>query len=361
MEEFYLKTSVKTDATTLSNTFIDRYMIDANGEYVKLYIYLLRCLTIDAPISFNELALRLELTIKEVKMALKYWVDKKVLTLTRDENGFENIVFASLKDNIAINDKEAPTDTYDFGVADDNKSFAMAILNKSQIHESATASGDNIKDINSYIPSKRINILLEQDDIKRMLYVAQQYLGRTLSNTDIQSLIFMYDKLGFASELIEHLLAYCISNKKLNMRYIEKVALDWAAKGVTDIDSAKLVVNNYSREYMDILKSLGINGRMANNTEASYIKKWLKEWSFDVEIVKKACEKTMMSAAKPSFNYVDSILESWMQAHVQTLEDVDALDRAFKKSKRVRTVGAVYDYDDIGHKYDQIEINLLKK
>lgn len=29
--------------TLIENTFIDRYMPAANGEYVKVYLYLLRC------------------------------------------------------------------------------------------------------------------------------------------------------------------------------------------------------------------------------------------------------------------------------------------------------------------------------
>ena len=31
-----------TSATSVSNIFIDEYMSDANGEFVKIYLYLLR-------------------------------------------------------------------------------------------------------------------------------------------------------------------------------------------------------------------------------------------------------------------------------------------------------------------------------
>ena len=31
-------------ATIISNRFIDEYMINANGEFVKIYLYLLRCM-----------------------------------------------------------------------------------------------------------------------------------------------------------------------------------------------------------------------------------------------------------------------------------------------------------------------------
>ena len=32
-------------ATYVSNSFIDYYMTAANGEYVKIYLYLLRCMS----------------------------------------------------------------------------------------------------------------------------------------------------------------------------------------------------------------------------------------------------------------------------------------------------------------------------
>ena len=34
--------SFRTEATLVANEFIDRYMAAANGEYVKVYLYLLR-------------------------------------------------------------------------------------------------------------------------------------------------------------------------------------------------------------------------------------------------------------------------------------------------------------------------------
>ncbi len=370
MDEVCLKTGIRTDFTVLSNAFIDGYMADANGEYVKVYIYLLRCLSENKNLSLNELSLGLDLTIKEIKMAIRYWIEKKILVVQKNESGMCEIVFAKPDEkktadiNAVAFDKAAEQnesdvdDVYDIITSDinDNRAIFAELSNNTE----AAAPSANVRDINSYVPAKKINVFLEQEDIKRMLYVAQQYLGRPLSNTDIRTLIFMYDKLNFDPELIEHLIVYCVTNNKTAMQYIERVALDWASKGVDSVDSAKLLVNNYSKEYMSILKSLGINGRAANGEESKFIKKWLKEWKFEVEIVLKACDKTMMTAAKPSFHYVDSILDSWNRAGVKTLEDIEAHDLEFKKKKKVKAVGG-YDFENIDSKYDQLEINLQSK
>ena len=47
-----LKNSSETEVTVLSNRFIDNFMPRANGEFVKVYIYLLRAVSA-ASSSFN--------------------------------------------------------------------------------------------------------------------------------------------------------------------------------------------------------------------------------------------------------------------------------------------------------------------
>ena len=45
MNTISLNTERKYSATVVPNLFIDRYMPSANGSYVKVYLYLLRCLS----------------------------------------------------------------------------------------------------------------------------------------------------------------------------------------------------------------------------------------------------------------------------------------------------------------------------
>lgn len=58
------------EVTILSNTFIDNYMPEANGEFVKVYIYLLRALS-SAPVSFSleQMADRLLCTERDILRA----------------------------------------------------------------------------------------------------------------------------------------------------------------------------------------------------------------------------------------------------------------------------------------------------
>ena len=42
MKKLTLKNRFQTNATLLPNDFIDNYMVNANGEFVKVYLFLLR-------------------------------------------------------------------------------------------------------------------------------------------------------------------------------------------------------------------------------------------------------------------------------------------------------------------------------
>lgn len=42
MKTFTLKNKFQTNATLVANDFIDHYMVQANGEFVKVYLFLLR-------------------------------------------------------------------------------------------------------------------------------------------------------------------------------------------------------------------------------------------------------------------------------------------------------------------------------
>ena len=72
--------------TLVPNEFIDYYMPRANGTFVKVYLYLLRCLTAPgAGFGISDIADALEETEKDILRALRYWEREHVLSLTWGE------------------------------------------------------------------------------------------------------------------------------------------------------------------------------------------------------------------------------------------------------------------------------------
>lgn len=76
MSSINVTTTYPTGGTLLPNAFVDYYMIKANGEYVKVYIYLLRMVSNGQKFNISCLADLLELTERDICRALKYWKKK---------------------------------------------------------------------------------------------------------------------------------------------------------------------------------------------------------------------------------------------------------------------------------------------
>ena len=68
--------------------------------------------------------------------------------------------------------------------------------------------------------------------------------------------------------------------------------------------------------------------------EEAYMKKWLQEYKLPLDVVKLACERTVMQTGKASFAYADRILENWKKAGVSAVADVQAQDAAFVAKRR---------------------------
>ncbi len=64
------------DVTSISNYFIDKYMVEANEAQIKIYLFLLRMMSSDLPTSIPALADLFNYTEADVHRALQYW-DKK--------------------------------------------------------------------------------------------------------------------------------------------------------------------------------------------------------------------------------------------------------------------------------------------
>ncbi|WMI81456.1 DnaD domain protein [Anaerotignum sp. MB30-C6] len=178
---------------------------------------------------------------------------------------------------------------------------------------------------------------MKHQDMKELLQTAQRKLGKPLTQQDISMIFGFYDWLGFPLDLIEVLLSYCVSDGFKGMRYVEKVAMAWAEEGINTVDKAAQYIEMRKTGFHTIMRAFGQSGRMPVDGEEAYMKKWLKEYALPLEVIKMACERTVMQTGKVSFAYADSILKKWKSAGVKTTEDIETLDRAFAAKKAVKS------------------------
>lgn len=296
MKKLTLKNCRQENALLLDYEFIDHYMPEANGEYVKVYLLLLRCqASPNRELTISGIADILDDTEKDVIRALKYWKKQGLLDYEITEEAASSAPRA---------DAQAPE--------------------AANVQEQAAPSPENVTRFRN------------RKELKELLFVAEQYLGKTLSTTDMKTITYFYDELGMSTDLIEFLIEYCVENGHKSMHYIQKVALSWADRKIRTPEEAKQSAAFYSKSCYGVLKAFGITGRSPAASELAYIQRWSGEYGFSDELILEACNRTMNSIHQPSFDYAESILKSWLEGGAKNRKDVEALDLAYQKEKLER-------------------------
>lgn len=284
---FGVKDGLSVRAVTVPHEFIDTYMVEANGEYVKVFLYLLRRENELDKLENSDVADALKITEADVRRALAYWEKLGVLTAT---------------DREPSETKEAALET------------AAAV--ESEI--ALPTQGDG---------GARMERLSRDEEFTALLYVVQQYLRKSFTQIECEKFAYFYDSLNMSSELLEYLAEYCADSGHTGIRYIEKVALNWYQQGIHTSEEAKDYTLRYSKDISSVMKAFGITGRNPATSEQEYIKKWFKEYGFDRKLVVEACNRTIKATGTASFPYADKILSGWKENGVKVLRDVEELDK----------------------------------
>jgi DnaD and phage-associated domain/DnaD and phage-associated domain len=330
------------NTTVLENEFIDHHMVKANGEYVKVYLLLLRHMNRpDGMMSVSEMADILECTENDVRRALKYWKKQELLDYCEqtETGNAASIPVSTEKDNIAV----VPTGRIERALSDPaNTDYTVAIPACST--SSIAADLADLKPAASEAPNTNIQQYRsrnERKEFKELLFVAEQYLGKTLSSVDIDMITYFYDTLHMSAELIEYLIEYCVENGHKSMHYIQKVALSWNEQKIITVSEAKSSTVLYNKNCYSILNAYGIKGRAPAPSEIAYIRRWNDEYGFSLDLILEACNRTMNTIHQPNFEYTDTILKNWREKNVRHSKDIDALDANYMKEKERRKKSAV--------------------
>ncbi len=367
MTAINISSDIATSFTTVSDIFIDQYMPKANGEFVKVYLYLLRATGSGAGIAtISEIADHFSNTEADIVRALNYWASEGILQVQTGADG--QIIGINLC-SLSVSGMQAAQSNIQSAVADNAaqnnlqnsvvNNAAQNILQNSVVNNAAqnistvnTRMHDSVVEkLKSQTPYKaassqkeytldEIKEFTKNPDISELFFIIETYLKHTLSSTDTNMVLYWLDELHFSTDLVEYLVEYCITKGHSSLRYMNKVALGWADAGIKTVDQAKDDAAAHSQIYYSVMKALGITGRNLVDSEVSLINKWVGEYGFDIELVKAACSKTISAIQKPSFEYTDSILANWRKKDVHTLKDVEVLDANFAKANKASATGS---------------------
>ena len=332
MAGLFLVNRQDSGVTMVPDWFIDQFLPEANGEFVKVYLILLRQASGEGGLSVSRLADVLNNTEKDVLRALKYWEKMKLLKLEYGADGaLRGIILqpgpdgeaaAAAETAAALDQGQAP------GPAEGQPEGVFPGRRGDGTEPKAAGAepaAGNAPDAEKR-PRPDLQILKEDEAFCQLLYLAGRYTQKNLTARDCDVLANLYSTVGMPAELLEYLIEYCVSGGHKSMRYIETVALDWNVRGIRTVEQAKAETAAGGKNTYAVLKAFGLGGRNPAAGERQMIDQWFHDYGFSVDMVLEACDKTMRTIHQPSFEYADRILRDWKEKGIREKEDISRLD-----------------------------------
>ncbi|MFQ9516341.1 MAG: DnaD domain protein [Eubacterium sp.] len=329
------------DFTSVSNVFIDEYMPKANGEFIKIYLHLLRLVNSGSDslmrnLSTERIADRFNVLESDVIRALNYWSDQGLLSLSvNDKNELTGIKLESAILNRYFVKGIVRVDSKKNLHADMNTTENMDMLAKVSGETTSSPVPENkgiVIPVKKKYSAKEIKSFAEDEKINDLIMCTEAYwgeqLGKTLNTSDINSILYMLDGLGFEPDFIQYLLETCIGAGHKSMPPIEKQAVAYARKGISSIEDAKTEQKLRRDIFKKIYKIFGSAPKAPVKKEIDFVTKWTDTYGFSDEIILEACNRTMEHTHTDSFPYTDSILSNWYQCNAKSLEAIKQLDQA---------------------------------
>lgn len=263
----FTKEGVKNLSTSVDNAFIQDYLLEADGQAVKVYLYgLYICKNPIEEFTFTEFCKELFMDEETVKDCFKYWEDFDCVSILSDTP------------------------------------FTVKYLPLSSNGKPRKFKAGKYDEFN-----KALQGLITE---------------RMISVNEYASYFGVMEDYQIKPEAMLMICKYCVDVKgpSISGKYINAVAKDFAMRGITTVDAIEVELSDYfdkSNEIQKVLTSLGLK-RKAEMDDLNYYNKWIKELGFELAIVTFVAK---LSKAK-SVMKLDETLTELYSAKVFSKEEI---------------------------------------
>ena len=178
-------------------------------------------------------------------------------------------------------------------------------------------------------------------------------LGKPLTYGDMETLLYLHDTAALPVEIILMVVEYAAQGDHFSMRYIEKVALDWADKGITTLAAAEehLCALERGREALAKVQTVcGLPRPLsAAASTMALAEKWIYTWQVADDLLRYAYVVCAESKGGFHAKYIDRVLENWRAQGIATAAQASALSSAPKKT--VETDEQPSEYEQMVESY----------
>lgn len=266
--------------TLIPDIFFTEYLPEANGDYIKIYLYILFLSKYDKDIKVNDLCKKLSLPLKVIQDGIKYWEDNGVFTRK-------------------------------------NTGYIINNLQEKELHQlynpKVSLSAEQIQKSSE-----------SQKRAKTIEYINNRYFSGLMPVSWYPDIELWFKKYNFDDEVMIALFEYCFDKSALHRNYVQVVADSWAKnqiKTFNDLDQYYEKQEKLNKIANMISKKLGLS-RQLSQYEYAYIEKWIVDFNYNFDIIEIALKRTT-SKVNPSFDYIDKLITDWHERGFKTVEQIN--------------------------------------
>lgn len=305
--------SVLFSSTEIPDIFFTEYMQQANGDFIKVYFYMVFLSNHKDDININDLSKSLALPFPTVQDAIKYWEEQGLLVKKPTGYSLANIQELEL------------SKLYNPRVSSSPEEMKKTEQSKERAHA--------IECIN------------------------EQCFQGVMNPTWYTDIDMLFNKYGFDEQVMLALFNYAYEKRALHINYITTVADGWYKCNIKTFDD----LDNYfaKREKLNVLNKEIANklrlNRALTSFEEEYVEKWNQEYGYGIDIINLALQRSI-NTNNAGFSYFDKILTDWHNKEYTTVSDVqNHLNSATeKKTKTKKIENATNDFEFTQSTFDNL-------
>lgn len=299
--------------TELPDVFFTEYLSPANGDFIKVYLYITFLAKYGKDIKINDLSKKLALPVNIIQDAIKYWEDLNLLT--KKNTGY-----------IVNNIQE---------------------LELHKLYKPAVALSEE----------EQLKTQKNQYRAKAIENINNEFFSGIMSPSWYSDIDLWFKKYSFDEEVMIALFRYCFNRSALHRNYIQAVADAWYKNKIqtfNDLDKYYEKQEKLSNLCKSISKKLGYT-RQFTEYEQAYVEKWSIDYGFSLDIIEIALKKTT-SKANPNFDYLDKLLSDWHERGFKTTDEIqNFLINLKQKKKDIKELEKKTGYNNYDQrKYDNL-------
>ena len=265
--------------TEIPDIFFSDYLKQMQGDYLKIYLYLIFISKYGKEVQVNDLTRNLSIPVSTVSDGMKYLEENNLILRT-----MQGYVITDLQEK-TLNELYMP-----------------------YIETTQEKLEDKLKN---------------KERIQLVQFLNNTYFQGVMGPTWYSDIDTWLDKYGFDDQVLITLFDHCYQKSALHRNYVQVVAEAWHQHNIRDIgDLEKYLIEQEKTMKIkkDIAKKLGRRSGLTQYEEA-YIEKWVNDYNYEMDVIEIALKRTTFRN-NASFEYLNNVITDWHDRNLKTPAEV---------------------------------------